>query len=254
MKRMTRRSFLRTSALAASSLAIIPRHVLGGKGYTPPSDKLNIAGISAGGMGGWDIRGMESENIVALCDVDLQSAAKTFSLFPKAKKYRDFRRMLDEEREIDAVVVGTPDHTHAVAAMAALKRGKHLYCEKPLAHSIHEVRLLTEEARRTDVATQMGIQGHAGEPIRLLCEWIWDGAIGDIREVHAWTTSPFWPQGVDRPTETPEIPDTLDWDLWLGPAAFADHPPLHRTPGGMDQGLQGGDADRCRFQLLRSSH
>jgi hypothetical protein len=135
--------------------------------------------------------------------------------------------MLREEKDLDAVVVATPDHIHAVVAMAAIKAGKHVYCEKPLAHTVLETRKLTEAARSAGVATQMGNQGHASESIRRLCEWIWDGAIGDIHEVHAWTPHPVWPQGIDRPTETPPVPDTLDWDLWLGPAPYRPYHPAY---------------------------
>ncbi len=138
--------------------------------------------------------------------------------------------MLDEQKDIDAVIVATPDHTHAVIAMAAMARKKHVYVQKPLTHSVHEARLLTETARKYGIATQMGNQGHSGEGIRLLCEWVWDGAIGPIREAHAWTNRPVWPSGVevDRPTDTPAVPPGLDWDLWLGPAhARPYHPTYH---------------------------
>lgn len=227
MNKIKRRDFLKASASAVSSFLIVPRHVLGGKGYSPPSDKLNIAGIGVGGQGGGDIGALESENIVALCDVDWKRAAGTFRKFPKAKQYRDFRVMLEKQKDIDAVVVATPDHVHAVAAMAAIKSGKHVYCEKPLTYTIYEARLLTKTARKAGVATQMGNQGHAMESIRLLCEWIWDGAIGAVREVHAWTPHPVWPHGVGRPAETPRVPNTLDWDLWLGPAPKRPYHPSY---------------------------
>ncbi|HXK58756.1 MAG TPA: Gfo/Idh/MocA family oxidoreductase, partial [Acidobacteriota bacterium] len=227
MRQISRRSFLGYSA-AASSFSIVSRHVLGGKGYVAPSDKLNIAGIGIAGMGRVDLGEMETENIVALCDVDWNHAAPIFERYPKAKKYRDFRVMLEKQKDIDAVVVATPDHVHAVASMAAIKAGKHVYCEKPLTHSIKEARMLRDAARQAKVATQMGCQGHASEHIRLLCEWIWDGAIGPVREVHAWTPHPVWPQGLDRPKETPPVPGGLDWDLWLGPAPYRPyHPAYH---------------------------
>ena len=224
MKKLDRREFIGASASAVSSFLIVPRAVLGGTGEKPPSEKLNIAGIGVGGMGAADLRGMETENIVALCDVDAERAAETFARYPKAKRYRDFRKMLDKQKDIDAVVVATPDHTHAVAAMTAINMGKHVYCEKPLTYCIDEARKLTEAAKEAGVATQMGIQGHATQSIRLLCEWLWDGAIGDVHEVHAWTPHPVWPQGIDRPKETPPVPETLAWDLWLGPAP---HRPYH---------------------------
>ena len=224
MSQLNRRQFLQAATLTFSSLMIVPRHVLGGKGFIAPSDKLNIAGIGVGGMGGHNIKEMQTQNIVALCDVDWEHARKTFELFPTAKRYKDFRKMLEQQKDIDAVVVSTPDHTHAVAAMTAIQHGKHVYCEKPLTYSVFEARQLTAAARQAKVATQMGTQGHAMESARLLCEWIWDGAIGPVREVHAWTPHPVWPQGIDRPTETPPVPETLDWDLWLGPAP---HRPYH---------------------------
>jgi len=224
---MNRRQFCRTGITAAASAMIVPRHVIGGPGYTAPSDKLNIAGIGVAGMGGADLRGMSGENIVALADVDWKHAAGTFETYPNAKRYRDFRIMLEKEKGVDAVVVATPDHNHAVAAMAAIDRGKHVYCEKPLTYSVYEARTLAGAAREAGVATQMGIQGHADESIRLMCEWIWDGAIGPVHEVHAWTPHPVWPQGIDRPVETPPVPDTLDWDVWLGPAPERPYHPCY---------------------------
>jgi len=225
---LSRRNFLRATT-ASAVFAIVPRHVLGGAGNTPPSEKLNIAGIGVGGQGAWDLQRLESQNIVALCDVDQNRAAGTFKRYPKARQYRDFRKMLDKQKNIDAVVVATPDHVHAVATITAIKMGKHVYCEKPLTHTVYEARKLAQAAREHKVATQMGIQGHSGEGIRRLCEWIWDGAIGDVREVHTWTDRPgrWWPQGVDRPKETPPVPDSLDWDLWLGPAPQRPYHPAY---------------------------
>jgi len=223
---MNRRDFLASTA-AVAAFTIVPRHVLGGPEYTPPSEKLNIAAIGAGGRGGGDIGAVSSENIVALCDVDEKNAAETFGRFPKAKKYRDFRKMLEREKNIDAVIVATPDHTHAVATMMAIKMGKHVYCEKPLTYSIYEARELAKAASEAKVATQMGNQGHSGEGNRLICEWLRDGAIGPVREVHAWTNRPIWPQGIDRPKETPRVPKTLDWDLWLGPAPNRPYNPAY---------------------------
>ena len=233
-QKISRRRFIGTAA-GGAAFTIVPRHVLGGAGQTPPSDKLNIAGIGVGGRGADDLRELESHNIVALCDVDWRAAAGTFRRFPNARKYKDFREMLDkEDRSIDAVIVATPDHVHAAASMAAIRRGKHVYCEKPLTHSVHEARLLAEAAREHKVATQMGNQGQAGEEVRLLCEAIWDGAIGQVREVHVWTDRPlnginavYWPQGVDRPTDTPPVPEGVDWDLWLGPAPWRPYHPAY---------------------------
>jgi len=242
MNKISRRKFLNLSAAAASSWMILPRHVLGGKNYVAPCDKLNVAGIGVGGQGGGDISQMKGENIVALCDVDWERADRTFEKFPETKRYRDFRIMLDKEKDIDAVVIGTPDHVHAVAAMAALGLGKHVFCEKPLTHTIFEARTVTEAARSAGVATQMGNQGHAMESIRILCEWIWDGAIGDITEVHAWTPHPVWPQGIGRPLETPPVPESLSWDLWLGPAPKRPYHPCYvpqKWRGWLDFGTGG---------------
>jgi len=231
--KISRRVFMNNSAVAVASFTVIPRHVLGGPGRTPPSEKLNIAGIGVGGQGSWDLDNVSSENIVALCDVDWKQAADTFKRYPKATKYRDFRKMLDKEKNIDAVVVATPDHTHAVATMMAIKMGKHAYCEKPLTRTVYEARAIADAAREAKVATQMGNQGMAFEGNRLINEWLWDGAIGPVREVHAWSDRPthngnlFWAQGVDRPTDKPPVPDTLDWDLWLGPAPYRPYHPAY---------------------------
>jgi len=205
---------------------IVPRYVLGGAGHTPPSEKLNVAFIGAGGQGERNIGQFGAANIVALCDVDEERAAKTFELYPKVPKYHDFREMLEKEKSVEAVVVTTPDHTHAVAAMMAVKMGKHVYCEKPLTYSIYEARRLTEAAREAKVVTQMGIHHHAGQALRLGVEVIRSGAIGKVYEVHLWTSRPevLWTQGIDRPGDTPPVPSTLDWDLWLGPAP---HRPYH---------------------------
>jgi len=244
---VSRRTLIKNTA-AAATISIVPRSVLGGPGQTPPSEKLNIAGIGVGGQGGHDIDSVKSQNIVALCDVDWDYASGTFKRYPKAKRYRDFRKMLDKEKGIDAVVVGTPDHTHAVVSMAAIKRGKHVYCEKPLTRTVHEARAMAEATRTAGVATQMGNQGMAFEGNRLINEWIWDGAIGPVREVHAWSDRPthngqlFWAQGVDRPKDTPPVPETLDWDLWLGPAPYRPyHPAYHpfRWRGWWDFGSGG---------------
>jgi predicted dehydrogenase len=225
-----RRTFLGCTVVATTVFTIVPRHVLGGKGVTPPSDKLNIAGIGIGGMGHDNLAASESENIVALCDADSDYAAKTFNKYPQARRYKDFLVLLDQQKELDAVIVATPDHTHAVIALAAIQRGKHVYVQKPMTHSVYEARILTEAARRHKVMTQMGNQGHSGDGVRLICEWIWDGAIGPVREVHAWTNRPVWPQGieVERPKETPAPPVSLDWDLWIGPAPYRPyHPTYH---------------------------
>jgi predicted dehydrogenase len=233
-KKMTlsRRKLLGSAAAAAATFLVVPRHVLAESGTTPPSEKLNIAGIGAGGMGGGDINAVSGgNNIVALCDVDLRRAS-TIKKFPEAKVYRDFRKMFDEmEKKIDAVVVGTPDHTHAVAAMAAIKRGKHVYCEKPLAHSVGEIRALMKAAQEHKVVTQLGNQGHSFETIRLLCEWIWDGAIGSVHTVHCGCGSVNSGIGaLPRLKETYDVPADLEWDLWLGPAQERPYCPAY-LPG-----------------------
>lgn len=222
---LSRRRFLGNAALAVSAFTIVPGHVLGLGGTKPPSEKLNIAGIGIGGQGGHDLSQMTGENIVALCDVDSAHAGGIFRRYGEAKVYKDYRKMLEEQKDIDAVVIATPDHQHAIIAMTAMRMGKHVYCEKPLTHTVWEARQLTNAAREFKVATQMGNQGQASEATRRLQEFILDDAIGPVREVHIWTDRPanglfneYWPQGVARPKETPRVPDTLDWDLWLGPA------------------------------------
>jgi predicted dehydrogenase len=184
-----------------------------------PNEKLNVACIGAGGKGNEDIKGVSGENIVALCDVDRERAAKMFKQYPDAKKFDDFRVMLDKMgNSIDAVTVSAPDHIHAPAAMMAMQMGKHVYCQKPLAHSVWEVRRMTETAARCGVATQMGNQGHSMNGHRRTVELLHAQALGPVREVHVWSDRPIWPQGLDRPTEIEPVPATLNWDLWLGPA------------------------------------
>jgi hypothetical protein len=224
--KISRREFMGTAATVAA-VTVVPRHVLGGARHVPPSEKLNIAGVGIGGRGEGDLHEVGSENIVALCDVDDKYAAKVFKKYPDAKKYHDFRKMLDKEKNIDAVVVATPDHNHAVVAMTAIKMGKHVYCEKPLAHSIYEVRKLTEAAKEVGVATQLGNQGQASEGTRLVEEFIRDGALGSVREVHSWCNRPISPRGIDRPKDTPPVPETLNWDLWLGPAPYRPYHPCY---------------------------
>jgi predicted dehydrogenase len=222
-KTISRREFMGGAAAAAMAFTIVPSHVLA----QPPSNKLNIAGVGIGGMGGSNVRACRDENIVALCDVDEKYAGKVFKAYPKAKVWFDFREMLDKQKDIEAVIVATPDHLHAVVSMEAMKRGKHVYCQKPLTRLVAEARALTEAARKYKVATQMGNQGHSGDGVRNICEWIWDGAIGEIREVHAWTNRPVWPQGIDRPKDNPPVPETMHWDLWIGPAPTRPYNPCY---------------------------
>jgi len=225
-KRISRRKFVGDVG-AGVAFTIVPRHVLG-RGYRPPSDKLNIACIGVGGRGREDVRGVDAENIYALCDVDDKAAADAYVSYPKAKRYKDFREMLErEQKNIDAVTVATPDHCHAAAALLALKLGKHVYCEKPLTRALGEVRALERAARKAKVATQMGNQGHAGEGTRQIREWVEAGAIGSVREVHFWTNRPIWPQAMDRPLEEYYVPATLAWELWLGPAPMRPYHPAY---------------------------
>ena len=253
----TRRTFLKTSAATATAFAIVPRSVLGGPGHVPPSDKTNVAIIGAGGQGHVDL-----DNLIKFPEVQYIAAADPMEKYDysefyfggfagrlaakeKVEKYyagqkgiesykgfntyNDLRDMLDTETDIDAVTVETTDNMHAIAAMAAMKKGKHVYCQKPLTHDIYEARMLTLAARQYKVATQMGNQGHAMESNRLVYEWIHAGAIGEVKEVHSWTDRPGgrWPQGVERPTETPSVPRGLDWNLWLGPAPWRPYHPIY---------------------------
>jgi len=236
-RNLTRREILKAGTLlaGAASVSIVPRHVLGGPRNVSPSEKMNIAGIGVGGMGGANVGNLRDENIVALCDVDHVYAAHTFQQFPKAKTYHDYRLMLDQQKDIDGVVIGTPDHTHAVISMAAIKHGKHVYCQKPLTHTVYEARMLAQAAKEYKVATQMGIQGHSMEGHRLVCEWVAAGLIGEVREVDAWCSLTYYPWGhagwssrwpEHLPKDTPPAPVSLDWDLWIGPAAMR---PYHRA-------------------------
>jgi len=227
----SRRAFL-ASAAGAALVTIVPRHVLGGAGFLAPSERINLAGIGAGGMGGGDIATLArlGANVVALCDVDDERAAGSFNAFPKARRYKDFRVMLDKEaKNIDAVSVGTPDHIHAFATLAAIRAGKPVYCQKPLTRTLHECREVTKAARAAGVATQMGNQGHATEGARLTNEWLRAGVIGTVREVHVWSdrAGSLWKQGIARPTETPPVPATLNWGLWLGPIRERPYSPAY---------------------------
>jgi predicted dehydrogenase len=282
-KRMSRRKFVGQGAAMAMTFSIVPRHVLGGPGFVPPSDKVNIAFIGVGSQGlrvmlhflkEQDVQG------VAVCDPNKSSAdhpqwdthefcksvrgllgvdtgwdwlspdqpiqlthslrvtsgvagrepcqqivnayygaQKTSGKYSGCAAYSDYRELLEKQKGVDAVVVCTSDNLHAAVSAAAMKKGKHVFCQKPLTHTIYEARRLAEIARGTGVATQIAVGNQASEATRLLCEWIWDGAIGPVREVHNWSSRPYWPQGIERPKEAQPVPDGLDWDLWLGPAA-----------------------------------
>lgn len=222
-----RRDFMKKGAAAMAGLYIVPRAVLGGDGYTAPSDKLRIAGIGAGGKGRSDIAScFESGNaeIVALCDVDDRQSKASRERFPKADYYHDFREMMDKAADsIDAVTVSTPDHNHAVQAMAAMQLGKHVYVQKPLTHDIYEARKLTEAAEKYNVVTQMGNQGSSGDGVRQMIEWYNAGLIGEAHTVYCWTNRPVWPQGIPWPEKNPTVPKELDWDLWLGTAPYKEY-------------------------------
>jgi len=239
--RCKRRDFLRKSVAGAAlaGCAIVPRHVLGGAGHTPPSEKVNLACIGVGNRGWQLVQGMQHHNIVALCDVDAKYLGKASERYPNARKYHDFRKLLEwEEKNIDAVVVATPDHVHVPATMMAMKMGKHCYTEKPLGHNVSEVREVTRVAERYGLATQLGNTGHSSQMYRGVVELIRAGTIGEVREVHAWCDNewedpPRVPaddgarRGRDRPKETPPVPAYLDWDLWLGPAPYRPYHPCY---------------------------
>ncbi len=250
---ISRREFLSAAAAGVAGFTIVPSYVLGQASRAAPSERVNVAVIGTGGQGKHNTRALLQQSdarVMAVCDVMKDADYSRFyyggtaGREPVAKMidenyagkggakcatYIDFRKMLDKEKDIDAVLIATPDHVHAIAALRAIGHGKHVYCEKPLAHSIYEVRKVTEAARAAKVATQMGNQGHSSETIRMTCEWIWDGAIGEIREVHSWSNTGLdWADyRMSRPTETPPVPAELDWDLWLGPVKKRPYHPAY---------------------------
>ena len=213
---VSRRHFL--AGAAVSAFSVVPAHVLAG-GEKSPSDKLNVGCVGLGAAGCENLDKCSTENIVALCDVDWELASYAFDRWPSAGRYRDYRRMLDQEDELDGVIIATPDHTHAVITAAAMKSGCHVYTEMPLAHNPHEVRRLQKIARKTGVVTQMGNRRHSGPGVRRTCELVWGGVLGPVQRAECWTNRPSWPQGMTGPDETGPAPDSLDWNLWLGPAA-----------------------------------
>jgi hypothetical protein len=231
MSQMSRRKFLQTGATAAVGLTVVPSSVLGAKfGAVAPSDKLNIVGVGVGGRGFGVLKGIESQNIIGLCDTDWKYSDRVFKYFPNAKKYNDYRRMYEElGKSIDGVVVATADHTHAIVAADAMTMGKHVYVEKPLTHSVYESRLLTRLAEKHQLATQMGNQGASGAGVRRICEWIWNGEIGEVTKVEAFTDRPIWPQGLARPEKAEKIPSTMNWDAFIGPAPMRPFHPIY-TP------------------------
>ncbi|HNR98245.1 MAG TPA: Gfo/Idh/MocA family oxidoreductase [Planctomycetota bacterium] len=227
-RKLGRRGFL-GGAAAVAAFNVIPRHVLGSAGEPSANNKLNIAGIGVGGMGSHDIRSVPGENIVAVCDVDAGRAAEAAKPFPWAKIYTDYREMLQSRNDIDAVMVATPDHSHAAVTMAALKMGKHVFCQKPLTHSVYEALQVAKAAREAKRATQMGNQGQAGEGARLVSEYIWSGSIGKVRAIHGWSNRrpDISPRGIPRPKDTPPVPANLNWDLWIGPAPMRPYHPCY---------------------------
>jgi len=228
-KANNRRAFIKKTAITSLGISIIPRHVMG-QGFIAPSDKLNIAVIGGGGKGYSDAINAwnnGTSNIAAICDVDWNQSKRLMEKFPKALKYRDYRKLFDDIKDIDAVTVSTPDHTHAVIAMAAIKSNKHVYVQKPLTHSIYEARMLTEAANEYKVVTQMGNQGASGNGVKQMTKWFDEGKIGAVNKVHVWTNRPVWPQGINTPTDKPALLDGLDWDSWVGPAKMVDYHPLY---------------------------
>lgn len=265
---ITRRDFVKTTSMVGAAAMIVPRRVLGGPGYKAPSDTLNIASVGAGGMGASNMFALTEENIVAICDVDFDHVHRTLhpndkiregwedlsAAYQKATRYSDFRVMLEKQKDIDAVVVATPDHLHATIAATAMRLGKHVYVQKPLTWSVHEARVLNQLAQETGVVTQMGNQGHSADSARQVNEWIEADAIGPVRRVHVWTNRPVWPQGMPRPKKAEvsrntgwgmdEVqariargftgrrktrkPKSLNWDLFLGPAPAVDFHPIYQ--------------------------
>ncbi len=222
--RITRREMIGASALVGTGFWV--GGCSSGGRTRSPNEKLNVACIGVGGRGASNVDGMAGENLVALCDVDEKRAAAAYKKYPNPRKFRDFRKMLDEmDKQIDAVVVSTPDHTHFHPAVRSMQMGKHLYCEKPMAHSVWEIRTMTRLARRKNLATQLGTQHHGGDNIRRIVELVRSGAIGEVREIYAWEAGD---RGMPEiPTEFPPVPEHLDWDLWLGPAAFRPYHPAY---------------------------
>jgi len=226
---LARREFLKSASVAAAALTF-PAVMRSQEGKSP-NGKLNLAFIGVGGRGRASVEGLAEENHVAFCDVDEARAAATFKKYPAVPRFRDYRELLDKlANQIDAVVVATPDHMHFPIAMAAMQLGKHVFVEKPMAQTVDEVRKMAALAKEKKLATQMGIQGHAFEGMRILKEWLDAGVLGEVREIHTWTDRPIWPQGVKAPDHskvTPAVPATLDWNLWLGVAKERAYDPAY---------------------------
>ncbi len=222
---MKRRNFIKNVSTTGLALTVVPSLSVSGLGHTAPSDKLNIAGIGIGGKGKANLRNMVGQNIVALCDCDYAYADPVFKTYPKAKKHKDFRKMLEKQKDIDAVVIASPDHTHAAIAVTAMELGKHVYLQKPLTHSVWESRHLTKLAKTTGVVTQMGNEGHSSNTVYEVAEVVQSGCLGTIREAHVWTNRPIWRQGMPKPNKEVAVPKTLDWDLFIGPAKMRGYNP-----------------------------
>jgi len=227
----SRRNFIKTTATSIAALTVLPSHVIAGLGHPSPSGSLNIAAIGVGGVGFRNLNNLRNENIVALCDVDWDYGQKAFRRWANAKKYTDFRKMLETEKSIDAVVIATPDHTHAIAAITAMQLGKHVYVQSPMARSVFEIRRLVETSKIYDIVSQVGNQIASSDMSRSIAEVFWAGIIGEVRDVYAWTSEPEWKQGELLSDKKMKIPQTLDWDLFVGPSAFQ---PYHEayTPYG----------------------
>ena len=233
-KEISRRSFLKTGTAAAIGLSVAPEMLAKKKkkdeAPLPLNRKLKILGVGIGGRGSGVLRDVDTEDIIGLCDVDWKYAAPVFERYPNAKRYNDYKVMFAELLdEADAVVVATADHTHAIIAAEAIAAGKHVYVEKPLTHTVYESRLLTKLAKKYNVATQMGNQGSSGEGTRLACEWLWNGEIGEVTRVEAFTDRPIWPQGLERPAEEMPVPSTLNWNAFIGPAPMRPYHEIY-TP------------------------
>ena len=231
---ISRRAFLKTGTAAAVGLSVAPGMMAKKKNKdaapAPLDRKLRILAVGVGGRGASVLRGLENEDIIGLCDVDWKYAMRVFERYPNAKRYNDYKVMFAEMLDqADAVVVATADHTHAIIAAEAICAGKHVYVEKPLTHSVYESRLLTKLAKKYGVATQMGNQGASMEGVKTACEWIWNGEIGEVTKVEAFTDRPIWPQGLERPKEEQQVPDTLNWDSFIGPAPMRPYNEIY-TP------------------------
>ena len=230
MNKISRRKFIGSAALASAGFTILPSNVVSGLGHKAPSDKLNVVGVGVGGRGAAILRSLESENIIGLCDTDWRYSKRIFDRYPGVPRYWDYRKMYDDiGNDIDAVVVATSDHTHAIVAADAMTMGKHVYVEKPLTHTVYESRLLTKLAEKHGVATQMGNQGSSDEGVNLVREWIANGEIGEVTRVDSFTDRPIWPQGLNTPEEVHRVPETMDWDLFIGPAQMRPYNEIY-TP------------------------